>query len=147
MTLGNLLYEINTAYKNSVEQLEEHRHIPEVDNFLNRRKKDIDDFKNLVSGYLITDNVLSVQADLRRRGVEAKFYGGICLKGAEYFKVTKSIEKVISEQELSDEEICELQKEYYLTKENEEERQMSFDKDFAIFDELTPKEAEELLDE
>ena len=86
MTLGNLLYEINTAYKKSVEQLEGYEHIPAVSDFLNRRKKDMDEFKKLVSGYLITDNILSVQADLRRRGVEAKFYGGICLKGADYFK-------------------------------------------------------------
>lgn len=146
MTLGNLLYEINTAYKESCDKLEGYTHISEVNSFLQRRKQDIEDFKRMVSGYNVTANILSVQSDLRQKGVLPKFYGGICLKGGEYFKVTKSIEKLIKREELSDEEFEDILKQYYLDKaDDKEEKQLSFDKDFAIFDELTSEEEAELL--
>ena len=94
----NLLYEIREQFSRTEEMLSQFDYIPEVCNFLKRREEDLKVFENIVSGYYQTVDVLSIIPDIRERGYSSKYYGGICLKGADYFKPSKKVIKLVNEE-------------------------------------------------
>lgn len=127
--LGNLICDIESEYHRSYNEVKDFTYLEEVDKFLSRRKKDLLTFKKLTSGYLRSVSIATVVADLKDTYPRySKYYGGICLKGADYFKLTKKVKKAI------DNEINELQKQAYEAL--EQESLLTFDESFCIPDEL-----------
>lgn len=130
--LGNLLHNIEKQYYESYNELKDFKYIPVVESFLVRREKDLLTFKKITSGYSISSSVLSVKADLETRFPKnSKYYGGICLKGADYFKITKKVRKAVEE------EIDNLNEQAWETSSKED--MLYFDKDYCIPDELDEK--------
>lgn len=127
--LSDLIRNVERQYRESYNQVKEFVYLEEVNNFLSRRKNDLLTFKKLTSGYSGLASVASVVADLKETYPNySKYYGGICLKGADYFKVTKKVKKTIEN------EIKEWQKEVFETMETE--ALLTFDENFCIPDEL-----------
>lgn len=127
MTLNQLLYEIREKFSEVVAELEEYMYIPEVERFVKGREKILREFEDAVKGYSIYELTGNVLNSLRSRGMPYKIYG-ICSRGAEYFEVTKQVEKAIKEYEKS------LLEAYQNNEQNEET--LMFDSAYAIPDEL-----------
>lgn len=135
--LSNLIYDIERQYRESYNEVKDFEYLEEVDKFLSRRKNDLLTFKKLTSGYNSLASVPTVIADLKDTYPNySKYYGGICLKGADYFKVTKKVKKAIEN------EIKELQKEAFEAM--EAEALLTFDENFCIPDELDSETMEEI---
>lgn len=131
MTLSKLLAEIRNEYDKSYQQLKMYEHIPEVNNFLKRRSADLKEFEVLVSKYPLSMDVFNVQQYLRQQGVSHKFYGGICMNGAQYFKVTKKVKKLVEEAQIL---------ETLEENNNNYDKEFNYDSSFAIPDELNEEE-------
>ncbi len=132
INLGSLIHILEVQYRKTQEELEQYIYIPEVERFLKNRYVDLQEFKKLVRDYKCTDSVAYVQSQLKRKLPTnySKFYGGICLKQEDYFKISKKIAKIIEY-----EDAC-LQEQ--LLKEEKENLQetLNFDKNYCIPDEL-----------
>lgn len=142
MTLSSLLYDIDEMFQRSKEYLEPYMYIYEVRNFIERRELDLERFKNIVAGYSLAENILTIQQDIRLRFPnESKLFGGICLNGKEYFRVTKKVQKTI------DDELESLQEQAYeemMRVVDEENEHDIVDGSFAIPDELDEETFDEL---
>ena len=134
MTLGQVIVEIRVAYQRAYESVQEYIYLDEVSSFISRRKKDLDEFERITACYSKAKDIVEIQQDLRERGFESKVYGGICLQKADYFSVTKKVQKAIKK---------EIEEQLYT---EEKEPVVNYDKDYAIFDEFSNAEAEELCE-
>jgi len=128
MTLSSLLYDIREKFSEVSAELEEYRDIPEVARFLKLRGERLQEFEKAVIGYNLSEFSGNVLVSLRNRGFSSKVYG-ICRIGAEYFEMTKKVEKAIKEYEKS------LLEEAYQNNEQNKEALM-YDSEYAIPDEL-----------
>ena len=63
--------------------------------FLNRKDEDFREFQRLVGPYRNDEFLPNVIRDLKERGVQYKFFG-MTQRGADYFKITKKLEKEIA---------------------------------------------------
>ena len=94
MTLEQVLYEIHSKYGEVYMLLSDFTHLKEVESFLQRRKRDLEMFKELTACYSHSLDIIEVQQLLRERGVNPKFYG-ICMKRGMYFTITEKLQKAI----------------------------------------------------
>lgn len=136
MTLGDLLCDIKVKYDKAVAELKPYRSITEVESFLRRRGEDLKEFERIVDGYSLSTPIGVIINSLREEGVPYKIYG-ICTKGREYFVVTKKVQKAIKEFE--DDLLRQ-------AAEQEKQEKLNFDKDYAIPDDLTPEQIEEIFE-
>lgn len=127
MTLGSLICEIRKEYSKNREILESYLHISAVRDFVERRGEDLEDFERLVKGYEVDEDILQIHEMLKKRGVASKFYGGICLKGIDYFKIPNKIDKILE---------TKIEREAFFWSDVSVDTQNNFDSDFAIPDEL-----------
>ncbi|MBR5227279.1 MAG: hypothetical protein IKV94_01405 [Clostridia bacterium] len=63
--------------------------------FLDRKEEDFKEFQKLVGPYRRDEFLPNVIRDLKERGVAYKFFG-MTQRGADYFKITKKLEKEIA---------------------------------------------------
>lgn len=138
MTLEELLCQIKSKFKSVSGELEPYREIPEVESFLIRRSDDFKEFEKAVRSYPLTELTGVVLNSLRERGFSYKIYG-ICRIGPEYFVVTKKVRKAIKEYE---EELLRQARE-----EEKKQEKLNFNSEYAIPDELTPEQLEEMFGE
>lgn len=137
--LENLICDIEREYCKSYNEIKDFDYIEEVECFLSRRKKDLLTFKKLTSGYDASTSIALVVSDLKKNYHKySKYYGGICLKGADYFKVTKKVKKAIEN------EIKELQQQVY--EKMEQKNLLTFDESFCIPDELDSDTMNKIFD-
>lgn len=137
--LGNLIYDIDRTYAESCDELAEFSYIPEVASFLKRRKSDLINFEKMTASFNRTMSVFEVKSRLEEilPRDRSKYFGGICLKGADYFKLTKKVRKAVNE------EIAEIQRQAI---EEEKEQYLNFDKNFCIPDELDQETMNEMYE-
>lgn len=134
MILERLLHDVRNKFKEVSLELKPYESIPEVESFLKLRGDKLEEFERAVRGYRLTELTGIVLNSLRQRGFDYTIYG-ICQRGADYFEITKKVKKSISE----------FEDELRQAAEQEKQEEFNFDKDYAIPDELTEEQLEEIF--
>lgn len=135
MKLGQLLHELERSFNEMLNETEDYLHNPVIREFVSQKEADYREFRELVSEYNRQLEVPNIIERLKRRNVESKFYGGICIRRAKYFDYNKEVRIELKN---------EMFKEAFKEEKNED---IQFDADYAIPDELDKKTFDKLYGE
>ncbi|MDD2628140.1 MAG: hypothetical protein PHR25_03910 [Clostridia bacterium] len=125
-TLGRLIYCIEAGNR-ALQELTEEYEDEQIHLFSAKRQSDLEEFLKLVKNITKGTPVYEVSDYLRYdKKAASKFYGGICKRGYQYFKPSKSIERLMSEED---------NKNYYQQLEDKVEEEFQVSDDYKIFDE------------
>ena len=135
MKLGQLLHELERSFNEMLNETEDYLHNPVIREFVSQKEADYRKFRELVSEYNRQQEVPNIIERLKRRNVESKFYGGICIRRSKYFDYNKEVK-------------AELENEMFRTAfEKETSEDIHFDADYAIPDELDRETFDKLYGE
>ena len=134
-SLATLLEDLDKGIKELRKELNPYLDNEKVSDFLASKEKDWHNFQQYVANYYLGCPMKTLVNSLRSRGIDRRFYGGMTHRGREYFSVTKEIEEIIMDIEI---------REYYESIEEEKETKNVNNPDYAIPDELTTEEYDEM---
>lgn len=124
--LGYLRKDLKKGFELLLKVVEENPDCEALQGFYQRRKKDYHLFQDMCLKYVPDNYIRNISEDLKKRNKACRFYGGMCHRGGEYFKIPKKIQEDIYQNQI----------------EFDNSKKVLIDSEYGIFDELTGEDAE-----